>query len=163
MRLVTAAAFAYTAKLPMYVFHSEAGVFGKSRFEDTTGISSFQHLLRILPPDLPNWRRNDGLDKAAPFTAYAGGQANRYWSDDKPGEDGCVRNIGGRKGSRFVCVPIGIRPGGLQLEARENVRFRVHHPATGEVVQSVSRKAGERLTLPRGPGAYLLIGEARQE
>jgi hypothetical protein len=33
IRIVMAAAFAYVAKLPTYVFHSEASVFGKTRFE----------------------------------------------------------------------------------------------------------------------------------
>ncbi len=62
IRLVMAAAFAYAAKLPMYVFHSEAGVFGKSRFEEMPGIDRFRHVLRLLPPDLPNWERNDGQE-----------------------------------------------------------------------------------------------------
>jgi hypothetical protein len=38
LRLVMAAAFAYVAKLPMYVYHSDAGVFGKTRFENIPGI-----------------------------------------------------------------------------------------------------------------------------
>src|SRR5690606_4529802 len=38
IKIVSAAAFAYTAKLPAYVFHSEAGVFGKTRFEDMAAI-----------------------------------------------------------------------------------------------------------------------------
>jgi len=42
-RLVMAAAFAYVAKLLMYVFHSEAGVFGKSRFEETPGSTGWAH------------------------------------------------------------------------------------------------------------------------
>lgn len=60
IRLVMAAAFAYTAKLPMYVFHSRAGVLGKTRFEDTPAITDFLHLKQLLPDDLPNWQRNDG-------------------------------------------------------------------------------------------------------
>ena len=158
IRLVMAAAFAYAAKLPMYVFHSEAGVFGKSRFEDMPGIDRYQHVLRLLPPDLPNWRRNDGKGEDAPFTAFAGGQANRYWPEVKSPRDGCVRNTGSRKGDRFVCVPIGIRPGGLQLEARRAVEFTAHDPLTGEAVKKASLKRGERVTLPQGPGGLLVIG-----
>lgn len=51
IRLVMAAAFAYAAKLPMYVFHCEAGVFGKARFQDTPAIDRFSHILRLLPPE----------------------------------------------------------------------------------------------------------------
>ena len=81
IRLVMAAAFAYAAKLPMYVFHSEAGVHGKTRFEDTPAIDRFGHVLRLLPGDLSDWRRNDGKGEDAPFTAFAEGQPDRYWPE----------------------------------------------------------------------------------
>ncbi len=51
IRLVMAAAFAYAAKLPMYVFHSQAGVFGKTRFEDTPAIGQFHPFEEPLPPN----------------------------------------------------------------------------------------------------------------
>jgi hypothetical protein len=159
IRLVMAPAFAYVAKLPAYVFHSGAGVFGKTRFEDTPGIDRFGPMMRLLPGDLPNWRRNDGREADAPFTAFAGGQADRYWTDADPTPDGCIRNTGGRKGDRFICAPIGIRPGGLTLQARESMRFRVYDPLTGQAVRSASLKRGEKVTLPRGPGALLILGE----
>ncbi|HEU4751680.1 MAG TPA: hypothetical protein VFU47_01150, partial [Armatimonadota bacterium] len=62
VRLVMAAAFAYAAKLPAYIFHSSAGVSGASRFEEMPGVSSFRHLPELLPADLPNWQRNDGKE-----------------------------------------------------------------------------------------------------
>ena len=158
IRLAMAAAFAYAAKLPMYVFHGEAGVFGTSRFEDMPGVTQYQHVMRLLPPDLPNWRRNDGKSDDAPFTAYAGGRENRYWPEVASARDGCVRNTGSRNGDRFVCLPIGIRPGGLELAARQAVELTAHDPLTGEVVKQVSLKRGDRLTLPAGPGALLIIG-----
>jgi len=159
IRLVMAAAFAYTAKLPMYVFHSEAGVFGRSRFEDMPAIDRFAHVLRLLPSDLPNWQRNDGKGDGAPFTVFAAGQPNRYWPEVKDATDGCVRNVGGRKDDRFVCVPIGIRPGGLQIEARYAVRFTVYNPLTGATIKATKMKPKERLTLPAGPGALLIMGQ----
>ena len=158
VRLVMAAAFAYAAKLPMYVFHGEAGVFGKSRFEDMPGVDRFGPILRLLPPDLPNWQRNDGKEDVAPFTAFAGGQPNQYWPDEDDAPDGCVRNTGSRKGERFVCVPIGIRPAGLTLEARHDVEFTAHDPVTGDVVETSTLRRGGQLTLPAGPGALIIIG-----
>ena len=160
VKLVMAAAFAYAAKLPMYVFHSEAGVFGRGRFEDMPGVDRYRHILRLLPADLPDWERNDGKGDAAPFTVFAGGEANRYWPEVKGATDGCARNVGGRRGDAFVCVPIGIRPGGLQLEARSALRFTAFDPLTGEAVKTASVRRGERLMLPARQGALVLTGSA---
>ena len=158
IRLVMAAAFAWTAKLPMYVFHSKAGVMGKARFEDAPCIRDFRHLHEILPPDLAGWRRNDGKQKEAPFTVFAGGQPNRHAPEVAESKDGCVRNIGSRKEDRFVCVPIGIRKGGLQIEAREAVEFDAVDPLTAKTVRSAKMKAGERMVLPAGAGGLILKG-----
>jgi hypothetical protein len=159
IKLVAAAAFAYVAKLPAYVFHSGAGVFGKTRFEETPATDRYRHLLRLLPPDLPNWRRNDGKEPAALFTAFAGGEPNRYAPEVDASTDGCVRNAGSRKGDRFVSVPIGIRSGGLQLQARQGVRFRVHDLLTGEAIMSATKQKGEKVTLPQGAGACIIVGQ----
>lgn len=158
IKLVMAAAFAYAAKLPAYVFHSEAGVFGRTRFEDTPAVDRFKQILRMLPPDLPNWDRNDGKGEAAPFTVFAGEQRNRYWPEVDRVQDGCVRNTGSRKGNRFVCVPIGIRPGGLTLEARQALRFTAYDPLTGNALKTLSMRRGERTTLPPASGALILVG-----
>ena len=158
IRLVMAAAFAYVAKLPMYVFHSEAGVFGKTRFQETPAVTEFKTMLRLLPPDLPGWQRNDGKEANAPFTVFAGGQANRYWPEVNAARDGCVRNIGSRKADRFVCVPIGIRDEGLELKARHTMEFEVFNPLTGAEVKSARLESGETVKLPPGPGALLIVG-----
>jgi hypothetical protein len=163
IRLVMAAAFAYSAKLPMYVFHSGAGVFGRTRFEEMPGIDRFGPMLRLLPPDLPNWERNDGKEQSAPFTVFAGGLANRYWPEKDGAPDGCVRNIGGRKGDKFVCVPIGIRPGGLQIEARQPLKFTAYDPLTGEMRLTGNMLRGARVTLPAEPGALIILGQVSGE
>jgi hypothetical protein len=161
--LVMGAAFAYTAGLPMTVFHSDAGVLGETRFEDMPGIRSMRVAKDLLPADLPNWTRNDGLEPAAPFTTFSGGEANRCWSDGATATDGCIRNIGARTGDRFVCVPIGIQPDGLRLKARKAVRLQVYDPLTGNALMTLHKPAGAVFRLPQGPGAYILIGnvEAR--
>lgn len=163
LRLATAAAFAYTAKLPMYVFHSAAGVMGKTRFEETPGIDSFGSVLRLLPADLPNWERNDGLEPRAPLTVFAGGEADRYWSEVAAARDGCLRNIGSRKDDRFVCIPIGIRGDGLQVEARQGLEFTAHDPVTGKTLKSAAMRAGERLRLPAAGGALIIVGRVVPE
>ena len=159
IKLVSAACFAWIAKLPMYVYHTDAGVFGVTRFEDKPGVSSYKYLEDILPPDLPNWTRNDGKESAAPFTAYCNGVANTYWTDNTAGTDGCHRNIGGIKSNQFVCYPQGIRSGGLTLRARRPLVFTVYNPMTGAVVLGpLSKLADESVTLTAGPGAYIIKG-----
>jgi len=158
IRLVMAAAYAYTARLPMYVFHSAAGVFGKTRFEDTPAVREYRHLKEMLPGDLPSWRRNDGRQNEAPFTAFAAGQPNRYWSDVSESRDGCLQNIGSRQGDRFVCMPIGIREGGLKLQAREALHFEAFDPLTGKALASATMKSGEGIVLPAGAGGLILKG-----
>lgn len=162
VRLAMAAAFAYTAKLPMYVFHSGAGVMGKTRFEETPGIDCFGPALRLLPADLPNWERNDGLEAQAPLTVFAGGKADRYWSEESA-RDGCLRNVGSRQKDRFVCVPISIRDEGLQVEARENMKLTAHHPVTGKTLKSAALQKGDRLTLPSAGGALIIEGQVEAE
>ncbi len=49
IKLVMAAAFAWAAKLPMYVFHSSAGVFGRDPFEAMAGVGVFVRLHKIPP------------------------------------------------------------------------------------------------------------------
>src|SRR5205085_6653657 len=118
------------------------------RFEETPGIDCFGAALRLLPADLANWERNDGQEARAPLTVFAGGKANHYWSEVESARDGCLRNIGSRKVDRFVCVPIGIRGDGLQVEARHDLKFTAHHPVTGKTLKSAAMRAGERLTMP---------------
>jgi hypothetical protein len=158
IKLVMAAAFAYAAKAPMYLFHSAAGVHGNVRFEDMPGIDRYQPVLRLLPPDLPNWARYAAEDATAPFTTFAGGKPNRLWQEAEPTAEGCVRHCGSRQGSRFVSMPIGIQSGGLTLVARQDAEFATYHPLTGELLVQKSLQKSESITLPEGPGALLLIG-----
>jgi hypothetical protein len=158
IKLVMAAAFAYVARLPGYVFHSEAGVFGKTRFEDTVAMDRFGTLLQILPHDLAGWRRNNGEGPEAPLRVFADGKIDRYWTEENPARDGCLMNAGSQRGRDFICVPIGIRPEGLQVEARTPVLFEVMDPLSGEELASAMLKAGQRRRLPPGPGALIITG-----
>lgn len=168
IKLCAAAVFAYLANLPAYVYHSRAGVYGyvkccppaggEDRFEDSAGINAYQHLRRILPPDLASWTRHDGLEPSAPFTVFCNSQPNRYWPDARGATNGCLRNIGSAKGNEFVSFPMGILAGGVTLDARHPLQFQVIHPLTGVVATNLALNGGDRFTLPPGPGAYLLKG-----
>jgi len=168
IKLCAAAVFAYIANLPAYVYHSRAGVYGyarccppaggEDRFEDSAGINAYQHVRRILPPDLASWTRNDGLEPGAPFTVFCDDQPNRHWTEVRGATNGCHRNIGSAKDSHFVSFPMGILTGGVTLEARRPVQFEVIQPLTGTSVSNLTLNAGGRFTLPQGPGAYILKG-----
>jgi hypothetical protein len=161
IRLVSAAIFAYLAGLPMYVFHSSAGVFGVDRFEDMAGARSFARLRSILPPDLPGWVRNDGLQAEAPFTALCDGRADAYWTEAPGAASGCHRCCGATKGREFLAFPMGILPGGVELRARRPLALRAVNPLDGTIAFDGVKAAGERLALPGSPGAFIILGTFR--
>lgn len=171
IKLCAAAGFAFLANLPGYVFHSRTGIYGYAEccppagermlFENTPGIDAFRHLPELLPPDLATWTRNDGIEPSAPFSVFCGEEPNRYWTERAHTNDGCVRNIGSRKGSEFVCMPMGILEGGVKFKARRSMQCRVFNPLTGGVFTNLTLAAGERFSLPRGPGVFIIKGSTR--
>lgn len=159
IRLTMAAAFAFAARLPMYVFHCGAGALGRRRFEDTPGIDGYRHLVALLPPDLPNWQRSDAKDALSPLTVFANGKPNRTWPEEAGSPDGCARMAVGIRPGRFVGVPVGIRPGGLTVEARVALRLRAYDPLSGRLLASAALRLGQWTTLPTGPGGLILRGD----
>ena len=159
IHLASAAAFAWTANLPMYVLHSRAGVRRDQTFQAMAGINDMVYLRQILPPDLSSWIRNDGKESSAPLTAFCNGTADKYWTDVSNASTGCHRNIGAMKGNEFVCYPQGILSGGLELQARRSVALKVYNPLTGALVYDLVKNAGDRFTLAQGPTAYIIKGQ----
>nr|HPK02976.1 hypothetical protein [Candidatus Sumerlaeota bacterium] len=158
VKLVMAAVYAWAAGLPMYVFHCEAGVFGSSTFEGTPAIDAYDHLDDILPPDLSGWARNNGIMPDSPFITYCEGQPDTPWSAVPGANDGVIRNNGATNGCDFIALPIAVLADGVELEPRRPMALNVHHPLTGEIVDTKTLAAGERFTLPQGPGAWILRG-----
>ncbi|MDO8588390.1 MAG: hypothetical protein Q7T82_15285 [Armatimonadota bacterium] len=179
-RLGSSAAFAWIAKLPMYCYHGRFGTSGLTdagvdvKMSSTPGFGAFLNNINLLPPDVPCWTRNDGIESAAPFTAYcwksgdAGdGQPNTYWTEYPGATEGCHRNIGsiggtGADGDPFVCYVQGVLSGGVTLEARRTVTFRVYNILTGAVVLGpVVKYTGDKITLAGSASAnvaYLIKG-----
>ncbi len=158
IKLVSAAAFTWMAGLPMYVFHSNAGVFGNTRFEDMAGAANFGHVKGILPGNITNWQRSDGKDGLSPFTTFANGQANRWWTEVGSPTSGAVCNIANVKLNQFYALPIGILGDGVELEARQHMTIQVFNPLNGQVVLESTPSANQRFTLVQGPEAYLIRG-----
>ena len=105
------------------------------------------------------WRFHHDRQKESPFTVFENGHANRFWPDVPESRDGCVRATGSRAGDRFVSIPMGIREIGLQILAREPVRFKVFEPLTGKVIMTTELKAGDQRRLPQGPGGLIILGQ----
>ena len=139
-RLVLAAAYAFASRLPMYVFHSEAGVFGRRRFEDTPAVRDFRHLTRLLPGDLANWTSTEAREPGAELRA-----------------EGCVSMVCCRKGERIVSIPVGIRGEGLALTAWTPLRLRALDLLTGRELGVMDLVAGKRTTLTQKASAVILI------
>jgi hypothetical protein len=158
IKLVMAAAFAWGANLPMYVYHTSAGVRRDVTFQSMAGVGDFIHLNEILPGEIASWIRNDGKEASAAFTTYSNGQANKWWPEVGGATSGVVRNTGKIKGGEFYTFPIGILSGGVELEARRPMSFQVYNPLTGAVVYNMTKSTGEHFTLAQGPRAYVIKG-----
>ncbi len=161
VKLVSAAIVTYISTLPMYVYHTRAGVRGDFEIYDMEGADAFVHLKTLLPPDLPNWSRRNGHWVDAPFVPYAGENGTLYpnemWPDLDDPESGAVRTYGSVKGEEFLVFPMGIL-GSLTLEPRQYAMdVDVIDPMTGQTVEQFSLTAGQPFVLT-GYDALLLKG-----
>jgi hypothetical protein len=158
MRLVTAAIASYMGGLAMYVFHTDAGVWGRRHLREMANaeqtVRGYAAMKAYLPGDLANWTRYHHDSPGHPFMTYAGGQPNARWPEGH--DDGAVQVLAASSGDRFLVLPLGIR-NFLQLRATRAMSVEVIHPLTGEVVERRDLEAGEWLRL-EGLPAFLLRG-----
>jgi hypothetical protein len=138
VRLVAAAVYAYIAKLPMYVFHSHAGVFGRDPFEGLPGMGSYHEAVSLLPGDVASWQRWNG--GAGTILRHVGG---------------AIEVTGARKNAEMVALAIGVGSGGVTVEATQDVSFRAHDLLSGTLLGEYTMRGGERLTFPQASGAIL--------
>jgi len=139
-KLVLAAAYGFASGLPMHVFHSEAGVFGRTRFEDTPAIRDFRHLMRLLPGDLPNWTSTEAGEPDAPLCA-----------------EGCVSMVCCRKDVRVVCVPVGIRSESFAVSSRMPLQLRAVDILTGRELGVFDLAPGKRTPIALKSAAFILM------
>lgn len=160
VRLVAAAITTYIAGLPIYVFHSHAGVRGDDDLWNMAGADKFVHLRGLLPPDLADWDAKNAHWADAPFTVFAGegGQLvpDTMWVDLNAPESGVVRAYGAVRDPEFVVLPIGIL-GSVTVAPRRAMTFDVIDPMTGLVLASHDLAAGQQVELA-GADALLLRG-----
>jgi len=164
VRLVSAAIATYVSGLPMYVFHSNAGVRGNTNIRDAAGANAFVHLRNIVPADLPSWSQKNAHWSDSPFLVYAGDergqlQADHMWPDLHNPSSGVVRAYGAVSGNEFFVFPMGIL-GRVIMEPRRDVEFDVINIMTGVNIATRTLNAGQRFELS-GADALILRGRYR--
>jgi hypothetical protein len=161
VKLVAAAITTYVSNLPMYVFHSDAGVRGLEDFWTVPGIDAFGRLATVVPPDLPAWTRKNAHWADAPFQVFAGEAGTLHpdtmWPDLGAPESGAVRAYGATQGDAFFVFPIGILDH-VTMAARRDMELDVIDPMNGEIRAHHVLAAGERFDLA---GAEALIVRGR--
>ena len=152
IKLVMAAAFAWGANLPLYVFHSEAGVFGNTTFESNPGIRDYVHSQRDHPArhgQLGAQRRQGSRRRVHHLLqrpgqqVVAGGRRGHQRRGPQHRQD---------QGRRVLHLPdrhSRRRRGTRSPQADE---FQVYNPLTGAVAYNLTKNTGDRFTLPRARG-----------
>jgi hypothetical protein len=160
VRLVAAAIVTHVAGLPMYVFHSRAGIRGDLDLADMPGIDRFRHLRKVVPSDLASWTPKNAHWPDSPFRVYARDAAgkpvaDKMWPDLK-GATGAVRVYAAVKADEFFVVAIGVKAA-VVMEPRRAAAFDVIDPMSGKVLEQKALKAGERFEL-MGLEVFVLRG-----
>lgn len=160
VKLVAAAITTYVSRLPLYVFHSKAGVRGDEDLWQMAGADAFGQLTDFVPADLASWTRKNANWADSPFVVYAeeGGVAlpDTMWPDLQNPTSGAVRAYGSVKAKQFFVFPIGIKNHVL-MAPRQAMSFDVIDPMTGTKLESKNLVAGEKFTLS-GAEALVLSG-----
>jgi hypothetical protein len=163
VKLVAAAIVTYVSGLPMYVYHSKAGIRGHDEMSDMPGVGAFAHLKKIVPHDLASWSPKNAHWPDSPFRMYARDRDGVLVADqartDVAGGTGAVRVYAAVNGDDFFVVPFGVE-GGVVLEPRRRSEFEVVDPMTGDVLAHKSLAAGERFELA-GRELFVLRGRVR--
>ena len=164
VKLVAAALVTYVSGLPMYVYHSKAGIRGHEELADMPGVGGFIHLKTVVPNDLASWTPKNAHWPDSPFRVYARDAAGKQVGDkrwpDLPDGTGAVRVYGAIRDADFFVVAIGVK-GTLTLEPRRGAEFDVIDPMTGKVLQHQRLDAGRRFDLA-GRELFVLKGRFGQ-
>jgi hypothetical protein len=150
LRMVTGALVTYFSKLPFYVYHSDAGIRGYQNFFDyaVPANESFKQMRSYMPENLSNWTTWHSGRPDAPMVH------DNIWPYG--GRNGVVRLYSAARGNEVFGLAMGIL-NYTDVTARNSMQLDVIHPITGEIVQKVTVRAGERFRL-QGLEAYVLKG-----
>jgi hypothetical protein len=154
-RIVGAAISSYMAGAGLYVFHTDAGIWGREPITAMPNamatLKGFSAMKRYLPADIANWQHYRQGAPEHPF-AVAGAEAQ-----PKPDTTHVVDILASVNRQRFFVLAVGMT-GPMTLEARRAMTVDVIQPLTGAQIDRKVLRAGERVLLSEPP-LVVLSGE----
>jgi len=146
VKVVAAAISSWMAGVGLYVFHTDAGVWGRESIASMPGANAILDGLGkargYVPADLANWDRHRRRAAAHPFTV-----------------DGAIDTFASVKGDRFFVIAIGV-DGTVEFIARRAVEFETIDPLTGARAAAQTLGQGEKSAI-KGSGMVILQGRFR--
>lgn len=143
VKVVAAAVVSWMAGVGLYVFHSDAGVWGREPITSMPGANAILDGLSkargYVPSDLVNWERHRRDSPSHPF-ASAGG----------------VDFFASVNGAHFFAAAAGVDDV-LQITARRDLEFKTIDPLTGATGPQQTLARGEKATV-KGSGMIVLAG-----
>jgi hypothetical protein len=143
-RVVAAAVVSWMAGVGLYVFHSDAGVWGREPLTSMPGanaaLDGLAQARTYVPADIANWDHHRRSSPGHPFAAAGG-----------------VDVFASTRENRFFVAAIGVTSAGLQVTARRDLEFEVIHALTGERGPRQALAAGAKASLS-GSGLIVLDG-----
>lgn len=143
VKVVAAAVSSWMAGVGLYVFHTDAGVWGRESITDMPGANAILDGLgnarRYVPGDIANWDHHRRASKGHPFTV-----------------DGAIDTFASVKEDRFFVIAIGV-DGAAEFTARRGIEFETIDPLTGAKRESKTLAPGEKTSV-RGSGMLVLQG-----
>ena len=160
MKLNAAAIATFVSNLPLYVFHTKAGVRGDADLADMPGLDAFRALHDLVPGDLASWSRRNALWPDSPFRAYSvdggGDLVEDMWPNVPGATGGATRVYSGVSDDSFFTFPMGVL-GRVILEPRQNVEFDLIDPMSGQVIEHRVVDAGQQFELS-GAETFVIKG-----
>ena len=144
VKVVAAAVSSWMAGVGLYVFHTDAGVWGRESIASMPGANAIVDGLgkarAYVPADVANWDRHRRTSKGHPFTV-----------------DGAVDTFASIKDDRFFVIAIGVGDA-AEFTARRAVEFETIDPLTGAKCQLKTLAPGEKTSV-EGSGMVVLQGK----
>jgi hypothetical protein len=140
--VIAGAVTSYMASVAFYVFHTDAGVWGRDALTDMPGanrmLDGFAAMKQYLPPDIATWRRHARDSKEHVFTSKGG-----------------VELFASVKQNQFFAIAVGLETP-MTIAPREfPVTFEVLDLLTGKPLAKHDLEVGESTTLSGHPAVIL--------
>jgi hypothetical protein len=150
-RLVTSAAISVISGIPLYVFHTRAGIRGDIAFAEVPNVrqtfDGFAALRRTLPPAAATGRAFDLRTPGQPMQLLS-----PSWAEG--GSEGVLAGYGTVLGDDLYVVLAGIK-GGARLRSGRAMEVDVIEPLTGRTTRRLTVEAGTTFDITAADAALL--------